>query len=72
MLIYRIDTSVQTGYGPVQVVNGNPADTPPAGCTPLDMAAHRPGQSFTDWSARVQISVRSGGPYGDTVQISRW
>ncbi|MFF7993900.1 M6 family metalloprotease domain-containing protein [Kitasatospora xanthocidica] len=72
VLVYRIDSAAQTGQGPVQVVNGNPTAVPPTGCTPLDMAAHRPGQSFTDWSARVRISVRSGGPSGDTVQISRW
>ncbi|MFD0568334.1 peptidase M6 [Kitasatospora gansuensis] len=72
VLIYKVDTSVQTGYGPIRVVNGNPTATPPTGCTPLDMAAHRPGQSFTDWTARVQISVRSGGAYGDSIQISSW
>ncbi|WP_457032500.1 M6 family metalloprotease domain-containing protein [Kitasatospora sp. P5_F3] len=72
VLIYRVDTSVQTGYGPVRVINGNPTATPPSGCTSLDLAAHRPGQSFTDWTAHVQISVRSGGQYGDSIQISRW
>ncbi|MEV8099252.1 M6 family metalloprotease domain-containing protein [Kitasatospora sp. NPDC085879] len=72
VLIYKVDTSVQTGTGPVRVVNGNPSTTPPAGCTSLDMAAHRVGQSFTDWDARVQISVRSSGQYGDSIQISKW
>ncbi|MFF1904330.1 M6 family metalloprotease domain-containing protein [Kitasatospora sp. NPDC058218] len=72
VLIYRVDTSVRTGDGPVRVINGNPGATPPPGCSPLDLAAHRPGQSFTDRSARVQVSVRQGGDYGDTVQISSW
>ncbi|TWE21595.1 M6 family metalloprotease domain-containing protein [Kitasatospora atroaurantiaca] len=72
VLIYKVDTAVQTGYGPIRVINGNPGTTPPSGCTSLDMAAHHPGQSFTDWTARVQISIRSGGQYGDTIQISKW
>ncbi|MDH6127333.1 M6 family metalloprotease domain-containing protein [Kitasatospora sp. GP82] len=72
VLVYKVDTSVQTGYGPIQVINGNPTATPPSGCTSLDMAAYRAGQSFTDWTARVQISVRTSGQYGDSIQISSW
>ncbi|KRB75335.1 peptidase M6 [Kitasatospora sp. Root187] len=71
VLIYKVDTSVQTGYGPVQVVNGNPTATPPAGCTPLDLAALGPGQSFTDPATGVRIDVRSRGPLGDTITVTR-
>ncbi|WP_031068139.1 M6 family metalloprotease domain-containing protein [Streptomyces sp. NRRL WC-3742] len=71
VLIYKVDTSTQTGNGPVQVVDGNPGATPPNGCTGLDMAAYRPGQSFTDPSTGVKIDVLRRGPLSDTVRITK-
>ncbi|MEU4118494.1 M6 family metalloprotease domain-containing protein [Kitasatospora sp. NPDC028055] len=71
VLVYRIDTATQTGQGPVQVVNGNPTAVPPTGCTPLDMAAHRPGQSFTDPATGVRIDVLHGTPTTDTITVTK-
>ncbi|SEB89040.1 M6 family metalloprotease domain-containing protein [Streptomyces sp. TLI_105] len=70
VLIYRIDSATPTGEGPVRIVNGNPTGIPPAGCTPLDLAAHRPGRTFTDPATGVRIDVRADGPAGDVVTLS--
>ncbi|MFJ9842564.1 M6 family metalloprotease domain-containing protein [Kitasatospora sp. NPDC101155] len=71
VLIYKVDTSTQTGYGPVQVVNGNPDATSPTGCTALDMAAYQSGQSFSDPTTGVGIDVLRRGPLSDTVRITK-
>ncbi|MGW7002408.1 M6 family metalloprotease domain-containing protein [Streptomyces sp. NPDC054933] len=71
VLVYKVDSATETGNGPIQVVNGNPAATPPSGCTSLDMAAYRSGQSFTDSTSGARIDVLSGGKDGDTVRVSR-
>ncbi|MEU1310525.1 M6 family metalloprotease domain-containing protein [Streptomyces cinnamoneus] len=70
VLIYKVDSAVATGNGPVRVMNGRPAPTPPAGCGPLDLAAYGPGQSFTDPAAGVRIDVLAGDRSGDTVRIT--
>ncbi|HJD82210.1 M6 family metalloprotease domain-containing protein [Kitasatospora aureofaciens] len=71
VLIYKVDTSTQTGYGPVQVVNGNPGATAPAGCAALDMAAYQPGRSFTDPATGVRIDVLRRGPVSDTIRVTK-
>ncbi|WP_035840728.1 M6 family metalloprotease domain-containing protein [Kitasatospora azatica] len=71
VLIYKIDTAAQTGEGPVQIVNGNPDATPPAGCKPLDVAAYGPGQSFTDPAAGVRIDVLRRDRLADTITVTR-
>lgn len=71
VLIYKVDSSAQTGYGPMQVVNGNPEATPPPGCQPLDMAAFRPGQSFTDPTTGVRIDVENSSPLHDDISITK-
>jgi len=71
VLIYKVDTSTQTGNGPLQVINGNPTATPPTGCTPLDMAAYHPGQSFTDPATGVRIDVDKRGTLTDTIRITK-
>ncbi|WP_240117344.1 MULTISPECIES: hypothetical protein [unclassified Streptomyces] len=48
VLICQVDSAALTGEGPVRILNANPTTTPPTGCTPLDLAAYAPGQSFTD------------------------
>ncbi|MFJ7067857.1 M6 family metalloprotease domain-containing protein [Streptomyces sp. NPDC101115] len=70
VLIYKVDSATPTGGGPVRIMNGNPAATPPAGCTPLDLAAYGPGQTFTDPDTGVRIDIRPGGPSGDVVTLS--
>ncbi|MFH8384777.1 M6 family metalloprotease domain-containing protein [Kitasatospora sp. NPDC018058] len=71
VLVYKVDTSTQTGYGPVQVINGDPGATAPTGCTVLDMAAYQPGQSFSDPATGVTIDVLRRGPLADTIKITK-
>ncbi|WP_229891614.1 M6 family metalloprotease domain-containing protein [Streptomyces mashuensis] len=70
-LVYRVDSSVPTGQGPVRVLDAHPGSTPPAGCRPLDDAPYRPGESFTDPAAGVRIDVLAAGALGDTVRITK-
>ncbi|MGW1285227.1 M6 family metalloprotease domain-containing protein [Streptomyces sp. NPDC002586] len=71
VLIYQVDSSAQTGYGPVRIVNGNPGATPPSGCRALDMAAFHPGQSFTDPTTHVRIDVDGSTPLQDQVSLTK-
>ncbi|MEU9126169.1 M6 family metalloprotease domain-containing protein [Streptomyces sp. NPDC048506] len=71
VLVYKVDSAARTGEGPVRIINANPSTTPPAGCTALDMAAHAPGQSFTDPTTGARIDVLAGGDSGDTVRLTR-
>ncbi|MGI5377155.1 M6 family metalloprotease domain-containing protein [Streptomyces sp. CA-251387] len=71
VLIYKVDSATQTGEGPIRIMPATPAAPPSSGCGALDMAAHRPGQTFTDPSTGVRIEVRAGGGSGDTVHITR-
>ncbi len=71
VLIYKVDSSTQTGYGPVQIMDAKPDATPQAPCTPLDDAAYQPGQSFNDSAAGVRIDVLSAGSTGDVVRVTR-
>ncbi|MFI1368948.1 M6 family metalloprotease domain-containing protein [Streptomyces griseochromogenes] len=71
VLIYKVDSSVQTGDGPIQIVNGNPGAIPPSGCQDLDMAAFRTGQSFSDPATGVRIDVDSSGSLHDEVTITK-
>ncbi|MCQ4084831.1 M6 family metalloprotease domain-containing protein [Streptomyces sp. RB6PN25] len=72
VLIYKVDWSVTTGNGPIQVVANPNAAAPPSGCSALDMDTWQPGQTFTDSSTNVTISVVSGlsDSNGDTVDTS--
>ncbi|WP_438296177.1 M6 family metalloprotease domain-containing protein [Streptomyces sp. HUAS TT7] len=71
VLIYKVDSAARTGEGPLRVLNANPAATPPTGCTPLDLAAFAPGQTFTDPTTGARIDVLTDGRNGDTVRISK-
>ncbi|BDM69313.1 peptidase M6 [Streptomyces nigrescens] len=68
-LVYKVDSSVETGKGPVRVMDARPDATPAQGCRPLDDAPYRAGESFTDAAAGVRIDVLKAGAYGDTVRI---
>lgn len=57
VLIYRVDSSVATGEGPIRVMDARPDQPPAAGCHQLDDAAYAPGQVFTDEAAGVRIAV---------------
>ncbi|MFD9633747.1 M6 family metalloprotease domain-containing protein [Streptomyces violascens] len=69
VLIYKVDSAGQTGGGSVRMTNANPAATPPGGCTSLDMAVYKPGQSFTDPATGVRIEVVGGARAGDVVRL---
>ncbi|MFD5393511.1 M6 family metalloprotease domain-containing protein [Streptomyces sp. NPDC127097] len=71
VLLYKVDSAALTGEGPVRIINAHPATDPPTGCTPLDLAAHTPGQTFTDPATGARIEVLAGGPTGDTVRMSK-
>ncbi|WP_251022285.1 M6 family metalloprotease domain-containing protein [Streptomyces sp. ISL-10] len=70
-LVYKVDTSVATGYGPIQVMDAKPAATPANGCRPLDDAPFWAGESFTDSASGVRIEVLSADGYGETVRITK-
>ncbi|WP_415951658.1 M6 family metalloprotease domain-containing protein [Streptomyces sp. KLOTTS4A1] len=71
-LVYRVDSSVWTGQGPVRVMDANPGVTPPSGCRPLDDAPYGAGETFTDAAAGVRIEVLRADTYGDTVRVTKW
>lgn len=70
-LVYKVDTSVATGYGPIRVVDAKPSATPAAGCRPLDDAPYWVGESFADPAAGVRIEVLSADGYGERVRITK-
>ncbi|GGO54327.1 M6 family metalloprotease domain-containing protein [Streptomyces lasiicapitis] len=70
-LVYKVDSSVQTGDGPIRVMDAEPAVTPAKGCRPLDDAPYRAGESFTDAAAGVRIEVLSADGSGDTVRVTK-
>ncbi|TVL92500.1 M6 family metalloprotease domain-containing protein [Streptomyces sp. SAJ15] len=72
VLIYKIDTSVASGDGPVRVVTNPKAAAPAGNCATLDMQTWKPGQTFQDDTARIRIHVNSSGAYDDTVWTYKW
>ncbi|GGU64803.1 peptidase M6 [Streptomyces albospinus] len=70
-LVYKVDSSVETGKGPIRVMDAHPGTTPPSGCRPLDDAPYKAGQSFTDAGAGVRIDVLSADGHSDTVRITK-
>ncbi|MEV0416371.1 M6 family metalloprotease domain-containing protein [Streptomyces sp. NPDC050448] len=70
-LVYKVDTSVRTGYGPIRVMDAKPFAVPAAGCRRLDDGPFWAGESFTDSAAGVRIDVLSADGYGETVRITK-
>ncbi|MFD9633745.1 M6 family metalloprotease domain-containing protein [Streptomyces violascens] len=70
-LVYKVDTSAQSGYGPIQVVDAKPSATPAGGCRPLDDAPFWAGESFNDSSAGVRIDVLGADGYGERVRVTK-
>lgn len=70
MLVYRVESDVDTGHGPVTVSD---SDRSSGGCTrrpnvhaELSDAPYRPGETFTDRAGGIRISVLGedeGGAY---------
>jgi M6 family metalloprotease-like protein len=71
VVIYKVNTSVASGNGPIQVVTNADAPAPPAGCTAMDMT-WTAGQSSYDAASNVRFTVQSSGAYGDTVNAVKW
>ncbi|MEV4738852.1 peptidase M6 [Streptomyces sp. NPDC049555] len=69
VLIYKVDSAVATGEGPVRVIGGRSPGAPP--CGPLDLAARAPGDTFTDPATSTRIEVLAGGRTGDVVRVTR-
>ncbi|MFF3503452.1 peptidase M6 [Streptomyces sp. NPDC003247] len=72
VLIYKVDTSIATGRGPIRVVRNPNAPAPPAGCDTLDMSTWQPGQTFYDSTTRIQFTVRSADDHHSTVNAIKW
>ncbi|MEW2141085.1 M6 family metalloprotease domain-containing protein [Streptomyces sp. NPDC005409] len=72
VLIYKVDTSVASGSGPVRVVSNPKAAAATGNCTTLDMQTWKAGQTFQDESARIRIHVKSSDAYNDTVWTYKW
>ncbi|MFI0905805.1 M6 family metalloprotease domain-containing protein [Streptomyces sioyaensis] len=72
VLIYKVDTSVESGSGPVRVVSNPKAAAPTGNCTALDMQTWKPGQTFQDDNARIRIHVNSSDSDNDTVWTYKW
>lgn len=72
VLIYKVDTSVASGNGPIRVVSNPRAAAPTGNCTTLDMQTWKPGQTFQDDTARIRIHVNSSDAYNDTVWTYKW
>ena len=70
-LVYQVDSSVQTGEGPIRVMDAKPDTAPASGCRPLDDAPYAAGETFTDSAAGVAIEVLSSDEVGDTVRITK-
>ena len=72
VVIYKVDTSITTGYGPIRVVSNPNAAAPTGSCTTLDMQTWQPGQWFQDDTARIRIYVNSSDASHDTVWTYKW
>ncbi|MFF8832515.1 M6 family metalloprotease domain-containing protein [Streptomyces sp. NPDC015131] len=73
VLIYHVQSDVDTGHGPVTVVD---SDLDSGGCTrrpnvhaELSDAPYRPGESFTDEENGVRVTVLSEDPETGTYRV---
>ena len=72
VLVYRVDSTVPSGSGPIQVMDATPGDAPTALCRDLDVAtygAQRP-RTFVDRAAGVTIRVLRRVGSQDVARIS--
>ncbi|OAH14038.1 M6 family metalloprotease domain-containing protein [Streptomyces jeddahensis] len=76
VLIYRVDADIDTGHGPITVVDSTPRS---GGCTrspnvqaELSDATYGAGSTFTDAESHLRISVTDAGRDGDyRVRVTR-
>jgi M6 family metalloprotease-like protein len=72
VLIYQVDSSTVSGYGPIQVENSSPDTPTTATCgEAVDWGAYKPGQSFHDDATGVTMAVRSSSSTGDVVTVTK-
>lgn len=76
VLIYHVDSSVPTGFGPIRVVDATPGDATDGPCTDLDVATFGLGErpsTFTDpdIGLTVRVDRQSGAHDYITVTVSR-
>ncbi|WP_327700639.1 hypothetical protein [Streptomyces decoyicus] len=70
-LVYKADSSVKSGEGPIRVMDAKPSATPASGRRPLDDGPFWAGETFTDSAAGVRIEVLSTDGNGETVRITK-
>ncbi|NUR57515.1 MAG: M6 family metalloprotease domain-containing protein [Catenulispora sp.] len=72
VVIYKVDSSVNTGEGPIRVQNSSPGTPTTATCDePVDWGAYKPGQTFRDEEAGVTITVNASSSTGDVVTVTK-
>jgi hypothetical protein len=72
VLVYRVDSSTVSGYGPIQVENSSPAAQATTTCgEAVDFGAYKAGQSFHDDESGVTIAVDSSSSTGDVVRVTK-
>jgi M6 family metalloprotease-like protein len=72
VVVYKVDSSVNTGDGPIRVQNSSPDAPTTATCDePVDWGAYKPGQTFRDAAAGVTITVVASSSSGDVVTVTK-
>jgi M6 family metalloprotease-like protein len=72
VVIYQVDSSVDSGYGPIRVQNSSPDTPTTAACNEaVDWGAYEPGQSFHDEAAGVTITVDKSSATSDVVTVTK-
>jgi hypothetical protein len=72
VVIYKVDSAVNTGEGPIRVQNSSPGTPTTATCDePVDWGAYKPGQTFRDQEAGVTITVDATSSTGDVVTVTK-
>ena len=73
VLMYRVDSAVPTGSGPIRVVDATPGDTGSSVCGDLDIATFGLGSRpsvFIDPTAGVRIEVERQARFRDVVTVT--
>jgi M6 family metalloprotease-like protein len=72
VVIYKVDSAIATGEGPIRVQNSSPGAPTTRTCDqPVDWGAYKPGQTFRDTAAGVTIAVNASSSTGDVVTVTK-